>query len=207
MDTAPARTAAPAKRATAGVRVWRGIIAVTAWWGLIDALDGEFAQLKYFSQVTTLTVALAATAGVLAAGVTGRATALAWGRGASTTYAVVTAVIYQMLLSGDLSTTSSLLEHAVVPALAAIDWVVFGPGLRQRWWLPLTWLILPICYLGMYYNLRTSSGRPLYPFLNPDAGGRFWTWVGIMLVVFALAGFVVWAVGLLRSGWPRGRRE
>ena len=53
---------------------------------------------------------------------------MAWCRGASTTYAIVTAVIYQTLLSGNLSATSSLLEHAVVPALAVIDWVVFGPG-------------------------------------------------------------------------------
>ena len=102
---------------------------------------------------------------------------LAWCRGASTTYAIVTAVIYQVLLSGNLQTTSSLLEHAVVPALAVIDWVVFGPGsLRQRWWTPLSWLILPICYLGVYYNVRDSSGEPLYPFLDPDAAS-FWRWV------------------------------
>jgi len=201
MDTAPARSAAPVARAGVGVTLWRTAIAILAWWGLLDAVDGNLAQLRYFSQVTTLTVALTATAAVLGTAVTaaGWARALAWCRGASTSYAVVTAVIYQTLLSGDLSATSSLLEHAVVPALAAIDWVVFGPGLRQRWWLPLTWLMLPICYLGVYHNVRTSSGRPLYPFLDPDAGGRFWTWVGIMLAVFAGVGFLVWVVGLLRS--------
>ena len=201
MDTAPARSAAPVARAGFGVTLWRTAIAILAWWGLLDAVDGNLAQLRYFSQVTTLTVALTATAAVLGTAVTaaGWARALAWCRGASTSYAVVTAVIYQTLLSGDLSATSSLLEHAVVPALAAIDWVVFGPGLRQRWWLPLTWLILPICYLGVYHNVRTSSGRPLYPFLDPDAGGRFWAWVGIMLAVFAVVGFLVWVVGLLRS--------
>jgi len=201
MDTAPIRSAAPVARAGVGVTLWRTAIAILAWWGLLDAVDGNLAQLRYFSQVTTLTVALTATAAVLGTAVTaaGWARALAWCRGASTSYAVVTAVIYQTLLSGDLSATSSLLEHAVVPALAAIDWVVFGPGLRQRWWLPLTWLMLPICYLGVYHNVRTSSGRPLYPFLDPDAGGRFWAWVGIMLAVFAVVGFLVWVVGLLRS--------
>lgn len=201
MDTAPIRSAAPVARAGVGVTLWRTAIAILAWWGLLDAVDGNLAQLRYFSQVTTLTVALTATAAVLGTAVTaaGWARALAWCRGASTSYAVVTAVIYQTLLSGDLSATSSLLEHAVVPALAAIDWVVFGPGLRQRWWLSLTWLILPICYLGVYHSVRTSSGRPLYPFLDPDAGGRFWTWVGIMLAVFAVVGFLVWLVGLLRS--------
>ena len=200
-DRSPARTAALA---------FRVLLAVLAWWGLLGALGGDLAQLKYFSQVTTLTVALTATLAVIvlatALDVTSPrwAATVAWCRGASTTYAAVTAVIYQTLLSGDLSRTSSLLEHAVVPALAVLDWVVFGPGLigrRQEWWLPLTWLTLPIGYLGIYFNVRDRAGQALYPFLNPDAGGRFWTWVGIMLAVFAVVAFLVWAVGLLRSRW------
>ena len=44
------------------VIVWRAIIAGLAWWGLLAALHGDITQLRYFSQVTTLTVALAATA-------------------------------------------------------------------------------------------------------------------------------------------------
>ena len=180
---------------------WRVVIAVLAWWGLIDALNGDLGQLRYFSQVTTLTVALTATAWVLTFAVTapGWARAMAWCRGASTTYAVVTAVIYQVLLSGNLDSTSSLLEHAVVPALVVLDWVLIGPGrVRQRVWLPLTWLILPICYLAVYYNVRKPSGEPLYPFLNPDATS-FWRWVGIMIAVFILVGFVVWAIGRVRA--------
>jgi hypothetical protein len=180
---------------------WRGVIAFLAWWGLIDALDGDLGQLRYFSQVTTLTVALTATASVLTAAVTapGWTRVLAWCRGASTTYAIVTAVIYQVLLSGNLDTTSSLLEHAVVPALAVIDWIVFGTGaVRQRWWTPLSWVIPPICYLAVYYNVRKPSGEPLYPFLDPDRAD-FWRWVGIMLAVFLVVGLAVWLVGALRS--------
>ena len=184
---------------------WRVVIAVLAWWGLIDALDGDFGQLRYFSQVTTLTGALTATVWVLTFAVTahGWARAMAWCRGASTTYAVVTAVIYQVLLSGNLDATSSLLEHAVVPALAVLDWVLIGPGVvRQRIWIPLTWLILPICYLGVYDNVRKPSGEPLYPFLDPDAAS-FWRWVGIMISVFVVVGFLVWLVGRVRGrlGW------
>jgi len=158
---------------------WRTVIAVLAWWGLLAALRGDFTQLRYFSQVTTLTVALTMTASVLAVAVLSPRwhLAMAWCRGAATTYAVVTALIYQVLLSGNLDATSSLLEHAVVPALALIDWVVFGTGrLRQRWWTALSWLILPICYLGVYYNVRKPSGEPLYPFLTRTlpASGAGW---------------------------------
>lgn len=209
MDTAPAR--APASTARAAVIGWRALIAALAWWGLLAALAGEPGQLKYFSQVTTLTVALAATLSVLVLVAFGPgsarwAGAVAWCRGAATTYAIVTAVIYQTLLSGDLSRTSSLLEHAVVPALAVLDWVVTGPGTvgrRPNWWVPATWLALPIAYLGLYVTVRDRSGRPLYPFLDPGAGGRFWAWVGIMLAVFAVVAVVVWLVGMLRSRWRR----
>lgn len=240
MDTAPAR--APASTTLLGLIGWRALIAALAWWGLLAALDGDPAQLKYFSQVTTLTVALAATLSVLvmATALDRRsdrwAAAVAWCRGASTTYAIVTAVIFQTLLSGDLSRTSSLLEHAVVPALAVLDWVITGPGTPGRraagqrspesraggqraagqraagqraggrwpagWW-PATWLVLPIGYLGIYVGVRDRTGRPLYPFLDPAAGGRFWMWVGIMLAVFAVVAVLVWLVGMLRSRWHR----
>jgi len=187
------------------VIAWRAVIAGLAWWGLLSALHGDISQLRYFSQVTTLTVALTATASVLGFAITSTrwTTALVWCRAASTTYAIVTAVIYQVLLSGDLHATSSLLEHAVVPALAVIDWIVFGPGLvRQRWWIPLSWLLLPIGYLAIYDNVRDASGRPLYPFLDPGAA-NFWTWVGIMIGVFTAVGLLVWSVGLLRSAPAR----
>ncbi len=207
MDTARMTTNPPGARSRIPVSVvaWRAVIAGLAWWGLFAALHGESTQLRYFSQVTTLTVALTATASVLGFAMVSAVwdRALAWCRGASTTYAIATAVIYQVLLSGDLEATSSLLEHAVVPALAVIDWLVFGPGrLRQRWWTPLSWLILPIGYLTIYNNVRDGSGKPLYPFLDP-AAPNFWTWVAIMIGVFLGIGLVVWSVGLLRSAASR----
>ena len=206
MDTARV-SSAPATRSRTPLPLvaWRAVIAGLAWWGLLAALQGDTAQLRYFSQVTTLTVALTASASVLGFAITSPrcATALSWCRGASTTYAIVTAVIYQVLLSGDLQATSSLLEHAVVPALAVVDWIAFGPGrVRQPWWTPLSWLILPICYLAAYDNVRDSSGKPLYPFLDPGAA-NFWTWVGIMIGVFIAVGAAVWSVGLLRSATAR----
>jgi hypothetical protein len=219
------RRAAVAARRVPGLLIgWRVVIAVLAWWGLLTALHRDLAQLLYWSQLSTLTVALTATAWTVTFAVRSPdwARFISWCRGASTLYAIVTAVIYQSLLSGFLESTPSLLEHAVVPALAVLDWVVVGPGqagrptataavkraalnrIVQPWWVPLTWLLVPLCYLGVYFNARNSSGRPLYPFLNP-AAANFGEWVFIMAVVFLAIGYLVWGVGLARSTPARPR--
>jgi len=103
----------------------------------------------------------------------------------------------------------------VVPAVAVLDWVLVGSGpagqtaastvtrIVQAWWVPLTFLILPISYLGVYVNARTSSGRPLYPFLNP-AAGNFWQWIVILMAVFLAIGYLVWGIGRARSAPARG---
>ena len=195
----------PSTRMPGYLIVWRMVMAGVAWWGLFAAIRGDVTHLRFFSHVSTLTVALAATASVLGfAIVTERwQRAMAWCRGASTSYAIVTALIFQTLLGGAMGSTSSVLEHAVVPAVAVIDWLVFGPGrVRQAWWTALTWLILPFCYLGVYYNVRDRKGEPMYSFMDPDAS-NFWRWVGIMLVVFTVVGFTVWAAGVLRSAARR----
>ena len=216
------RSGVVAARRVPGLLIcWRVVIAALAWWGLLAALDGDITGLKYWSQLSTLVVALTATAWTLTIAVRSPRWArfLSYCRGASTTYAIITAVIYQTLLSGFLESTSSLLEHAVVPALAVLDWVLIGPGLAGRptaaqatastrivqpWWVPLTFLILPTCYLGVYVKSRNSSGRPLYGFLNP-AGGDFGLWVFILVLVFLAVGYLVWGIGRARSMPSRGR--
>jgi len=214
------RSAAVAARRVPGLLIcWRVVIAALAWWGLLAALDGDITGLKYWSQVSTLVVALTATAWTLTFAVRSPRWArfLSYCRGASTTYAIITAVIYQTLLSGFLESTSSLLEHAVVPALAVLDWVLVGPGLAGRptadaavtrivhpWWVPLTFLILPTCYLGVYVKSRNGSGRPLSGFLNP-AGDDFGLWVFLLVLVFLAVGYLVWGIGRARSMPSRGR--
>lgn len=172
---------------------WTALIAALAWTGLLLAVDGKVSQMRYFTQVSTAVTALVTTAVVVVL-LTGRrpGRALDWCRGAATTFGVVTLGVYQLLLSGDLSELSSLLEHGVVPVLMLADWLLFRA--RLPGWSPAAWLLLPVAYLGVYYPARTSTGRPLYPFLNP-AGGSFWTWVVVLLAVFAAVGGIVWAVG------------
>lgn len=181
--------------------IWTLLIAALAWTGVLLAVDGELSQLRYFSQVSTAISALAMTAVAVVLIARRRpARVLDWCRGAATVYGIVTLVVYQVLLSGNLSELYSLLEHAVVPVLMLVDWLVFRA--RLPWWAPASWLLPPIAYLGVYYPARTSSGRALYPFLDP-ARSNFWTWVAILLAVFAVVGIAMCAVG--RLGRSRSR--
>lgn len=191
-----------------GVVLWRLLIAGLAWWGLLGALDGDISGLRYFSQITCFTVAIAATLGVGLAfvGASRWDALLSWCRGASTTYATVTALIFATMLTADYSQFHSLLEHAVVPALAVADWLFFGPGRRQARWVPLTWLALPIGYLALYYHVRSETGRPLYPFINPDAP-NFWMWVAVMIAIFTVAGSALWSAGRWRADRVAARAD
>ena len=183
--------------------IWTLLIATPAWTGLLLAVDGQASQLRYFSQVSTAITALVTTAvavALIARRRPGRV--LNWCRGAATVYGIVTLAVYQALLSGNLSELYSLLEHAVVPVLMLLDWLLFRG--RLPWWSAASWLLPPIAYLGVYYPARTSTGRALYPFLDP-ARGTFWTWVVILLVVFLVVGIAIWAVG--RIGAARTDRR
>ncbi|TKV61971.1 hypothetical protein FDO65_10735 [Nakamurella flava] len=189
-----------------GVRTgWTMLIAALAWTGVLLAMDGELSQLRYFSQVSTAVSALVMTAvaiTLIARRRPGRV--LDWCRGAATVYGIVTLVVYQVLLSGNLSELYSLLEHAVVPVLMVLDWLLFRA--RLPWWSPVSWLLPPIAYLGVYYPARTSSGRSLYPFLDP-AQSNFWTWVVILLAVFAVVGLAACAAGRLGASRDRPRTD
>lgn len=176
--------------------LWTVLVAAAAWTGVLLAMDGELNQLRYFSQVSTAVSALVMTAvGIMLIARRPPGRVLNWCRGAATVYGIVTLVVYQVLLSGNLSELYSLLEHAVVPVLMVLDWLLFRA--RLPWWSAVSWLLPPIAYLGVYYPARTSSGRSLYPFLDP-ARSNFWIWVVILLVVFAVVGVAVCAAGRVR---------
>ena len=80
MDAAPVRPPQPRTAARLPLIAWRALIAGLAWWGLLAALAGDLAQLKYFSQVTTLTVALTATVSIGVLAVAVDSTSARWAR-------------------------------------------------------------------------------------------------------------------------------
>lgn len=175
--------------------VVRVLLVLSAWTGLAFALisDGHLALagLAYFTQVSNLWVAVAATVG-LVAGLLGRS--VAWLRGAAVTAIVITLVVFALLLGGDYSSPASLFCHLLTPLLAILDWLI-DPGLKRLalWW-PFVWLLPPLGYLVFY----TANGEALYGFLDPGEAS-YWPTAGALTVAFVV-------VGLLVRGWPSLRR-
>lgn len=199
--------ASPARPSTAvlwTVSLWRLTLAGSAWTGFVLGMTrGDrwaWPNLFFWSQFSTLLVALTATGSLLAPLLSGGRLERPAGylRGAATTYAAVTLVVFPVLLSGTYRDLDGQLMHLVVPILAIVDWLLMGRNQSGvRWFGPLLWLIVPLCYLPVYV-LRSSATRPLYGFLDPRAGD-FATWVAILLSVSLATGCLLWAAAQMRA--------
>ena len=186
------------------VTLWRLILAGTAWTGFVLGMTRgdvwRWPNLGYWSQFSTLLVALTATGSLVAPLLTHRRTEPPHGylRGAATTYTTLTLVVFPLLLSGTYDDLDGQLMHLVVPVLAIADWVVVGRNQAGvRWFGPLLWLIVPLLYLPVYV-VRSNASRPLYGFLDP-ARGDFTGWVATLLAAVLVIGYLYWAVGRARA--------
>jgi len=86
-------------------------------------------------------------------------------------------VLLRPLLDLDgLDRLADTLLHVVVPMLAVVGWLAFGPRPRigrRELGLALLW---PIGWLGLVLVVRAASGWVPYPFLDPDGDGG---WAGV----------------------------
>jgi len=115
-------------------------------------------------------------------------------RAALALYMVLLAIIFHVLLSGGVRTGLdiwlNISFHTVLPALVALDWLVFAPkhGLRliHAFW----WLAYPLIYCAVTM-LRGAFGDPYpYFFLDPAQGGYGGVaqWVLVLTAAFLVAG-------------------
>ena len=206
--TTTAGTAVPAGRwsppAVALVTVWRLVLAGTAWAGFVLGMTRgdawRWPNLAYWSQFSTLLVALTATGSLLVPLVTRKRGERPHGylRGAATTYTTLTLVVFPLLLSGTYDDLDGQLMHLAVPVLAILDWLLVGRNQATvRWYAPLLWLIVPLLYLPVYV-WRSNASRPLYGFLDPGRG-NFVSWVLILLAAVLAIGELYCAVGRARA--------
>lgn len=176
------------------------IAAAAVGWFAAMTSDGHFvgADWMYFSECSTFMVGLVQLV-ALVDGLTvnrlGRPLRIL--RGATTSYALVTLLIYATLLAADYASLDSKLEHLAVPILALAEWLIVPPLLKLRWFVPLLWTLIPLAYLPLYVYACGVFGEPLYDFLDPRAGD-FGQWVLILVVAFVGVEYAVWLAGFRR---------
>ena len=130
---------------------------------------------------------------------------------------IVTMLIYLVVLAptvptDELFTLEDTLVHVVVPVLMILDWALFTPKGRQRWYDPLLWAVPPYLYLGwafLHHALGGDfSGRPYpYPFMNVDRIGwdGFFTYVVVLTLGLEVVAYVIHAADRLLARGARRR--
>lgn len=180
---------------TSSLRAVLFLCAAIGWYAGMTS-NGRFAvaDQAYFSQTSTLIAGLVAAAGLGFAATGSTPGWLRAARGASTSFCLVVLIVFALLLGGDYSTLSSALMHLIVPILALVDWLTVAPIRRLRIWWALAWTAFPLAYLPLYVWASLSRPESLYPFFDPRRAD-FGQWFLILLVVFLLVQFAVWALG------------
>lgn len=120
-------------------------------------------------------------------------------RGAVVLYVVVAGILWNLLLTTYSMgyTPANILLHIVVPALAALDWLIVGRG-RVRWWQPLVWLVYPALYVVVALLVLNNAGRRApYYFLDPDSVGIAVVAgnIGLLALFILVLGYGISAVG------------
>ena len=120
-------------------------------------------------------------------------------------YAVVTAVVYNVLLRGIPeegfieSKWPGELMHVWIPLFIALDWLL-SPGRPALRWTGLRYVVIyPLAWVAFTLLRGTATGWFPYPFLEPSTGA-----LSISAYVVGIAGFIV-AIASLAIGWSRRR--
>lgn len=122
-----------------------------------------------------------------------------WFRGVASSMTVLTGIVYATLLGAEYPDLSGKIAHIVCPILMALDWFFAGCNqTRLRWFIPLSWGVVLVPYFWLYAWDTNYFGRPMYDFLDPNAGD-WWMWVAIMVAVyFALSYLLLYLAKVLR---------
>lgn len=175
--------------------------------------DGNlFDYFGYFTNQTSLiTCILLVTTGVLVLTRRRVPLALTTLRGIATSYLLVVAVIYNLLVPGTGSAPPwvSAILHVFFPLLVALDWLLVGDRPRLRW--RRLWLLLPYpaVWLGVVLVRGATDGWVPYGFLLPERGiASLLAHIVALLAAVLTAGALVWMASrgrgmFLRSGDQR----
>lgn len=141
--------------------------------------------VAYFTIESNLLVAVAAVA--LARDPARDGTAFRVVRLAGTVGITITAVVHFVLLRplldlGGLDYLADKLLHMVVPALAVVGWLVFGPRPRVTARVVRLALLFPVGWAAWTLAFGAVDGWYPYPFLDPDEKG----WPAVLVAVVGI---------------------
>lgn len=111
---------------------------------------------------------------------------------------------------------TNLLVHIATPCLVVLDWFLFAPKGRLRWFDPLLWLLIPLGYLGFSWLWAAAGGRfgderdrVPYPFLDVEANGieALLITLGILLVALSVVGYLYLGLDRLLARVPSRHRS
>lgn len=170
-------------------------------------IHGALAFLAYFTVLTNLFVALAASL-PLVAGATGPGRFFAKPEvlGCAITSIVMVGAGYHVLLRNawspqGLQLAADYLLHYVVPLCALAYWVMFAPRTRLGMLAPLAWCIYPIGYF--IYALIRGELTGMYPYYLIDVAriglAKVLANSAAMLAAFLLVGMAVRLIPVLRG--------
>ena len=175
-------------------------------------LNNAFDAAGYFGfftiQSSLMNVVVLFVGGVLALRLPAEPELLARVRMATLSYAVITGVVYNLLLRNlppdgsfvGISWPNEVL-HVWAPTLILLDWL-FAPGRPALAWKAIWFaLIYPLTWLAYALLRGTFTDWWTYPFLNPNEPGG---WLSVLLYIVVIAGVIVGisaaAIGLSRIG-------
>jgi len=210
---AVAEPAGQARKTVGVIRIAAGLLVLAAMITQIadQAIYDTFVPAEYFSyftiQSSMMNIVVLITGGVLALRYR-RDTVLYTGvRSAITVFAVVTAVVYNVLLRGIPPEGyvgvqwPTEVHHVWIPIYIVIDWL-FATGrarIGYRWlWVAVGY---PIAWCAFTLIRGAATGWYPYPFINPATGG----WGSVLVYIVGLASFIVGlaalAIAYSRRSW------
>lgn len=171
-----------------------------------DMVPEEY--FTYFTIITTiLAVAVTAVGGVMALRLPVDTVRYTVARMSILTYAVVTTVVYNVLLRSIpdegfvVSPWPGEIMHVWIPIVLVLDWLV-SPGRPALRWTGLRIVVIfPLAWLALTLLRGAVTGWYPYPFLEPATG-----WVSVTTYIVGIAAFIV-ALASLAITYSRSRKK
>jgi len=193
----------PSPSAVGVARIASGtiVIAILIYAYVLRLAAGDANPFDYFGYFTNQTSLISSvtliTTGAFTLAGRNAPLALTTLRALATSYLLVVAVIYNLLVPGTGSAPPwvSVILHVVFPLLVALDWALIGDRPRLRW--SRLWLLLPypLLWLAVVLARGATDGWVPYGFLLPEHGiaSLLAHIVGLLVTVIASGALVWWA--------------